>query len=91
VRWRAIVQQLGGNPTSDSGASATWSKTVMGTAKRRQGGAEGFERRRGERVEGVSWSRQRRKRAARGEKLRPELVKRRETHIGILKRLMEAA
>ena len=32
-RVRALVQQHGGTPSTDSGAWGTWSKTVMGAAK----------------------------------------------------------
>lgn len=33
TRIRALVQQHGGTPSTDSGAWGTWSKTVMGAAK----------------------------------------------------------
>ena len=33
ARLRALVQQHGGTPSTDSGAWGTWSKTVMGAAK----------------------------------------------------------
>jgi bacterioferritin (cytochrome b1) len=92
-RWRAIVPQLGGTPTSDSGAWGTWSKTVMGTAKLfgdkaalkalKEGEESGLKEYRAfaddqDAPHDVK-------------SLAAELARRREAHIGILDRLIEAA
>ena len=92
-RWRAIVPQLGGTPAADSGAWGTWSKTVMGTAKLfgdkaalkalKEGEESGLKEYRAF-ADDESAPREVKSLAA-------ELAKRREAHIGLLDRLIEAA
>ena len=92
-RWRAIVPRLGGTPTTDSGAWGTWSKTVMGTAKLFGDKAALKALKEGE-ESGLKEYRA----FADDESAPPEvkslaaqLAKRREAHIGVLDRLIEAA
>lgn len=92
-RWRAIVPQLGGTPTTDSGAWGTWSKTVMGTAKLfgdkaalkalKEGEESGLKEYRAFADDESA--------PAEVKNLAAELAQRREAHIGTLDRLIEAA
>ena len=93
ARWRTVVQQLGGTPTTDSGAWGTWSKTVMGTAKLfgdnaalkalKEGEESGLKEYRAV-VDDTNAPLE-------AKRLASELVSRREAHIDTLDRLMEAA
>jgi hypothetical protein len=93
ARWRAIVPQLGGSPTTDSGAWGTWSKTVMGTAKLfgdkaalkalKEGEESGLKEYRDFAGDESA--------PPEVKSLAAELAKRRESNIGLLDRLIEAA
>lgn len=93
ARWRAIVPQLGGTPTTDSGAWGTWSKTVMGTAKLFGDKAALKALKEGEESGLKEYRAFAEDESAPPEvkSLAGELAQRRKAHIGVLDRLIEAA
>jgi rubrerythrin len=92
-RWREVMPRLGVTPTDDSGAWGTWSKTVMGTAKLFGDKAALKALKEGEESGLKEYRAFAEDESAPPEvkNLAAELAQRRQAHIGLLDRLIQAA